>query len=171
MKNCIVQAFCVLICLNQFNAHISIDIEPEELQRFGEILVHSYMTRDLLHNHATSVCKKVLVNTAQLFGIMFSLVGANLLTNTLQPFVSFNPQADQLVITMNDTLKPSEICKHDFGCDGNLCWRSCDDEINTSLSWCYTVEKIRMNEIKTCEFSHECSPCWSCIGACKSPKT
>lgn len=50
---------------------------------------------------------------------MLSLVGANLLTSVLEPFT--NTQ-----MYKNTTLTPSQICKSDFGCDHNLCWRTCD---------------------------------------------
>lgn len=160
-----------LIILGQTSSDIAIDIEPEELQRMGEMLIRHYSTRNILHNGGipTSNYRKVLLNVAQLIGITCSLVGANLITNALQPYPAINPQINEMIPSIaNDTIKPSEICKYDFGCDENLCWRTCDDGMSNGQSWCYTAPKAEKRKIQSCGYSFECSPCWDCVGACFS---
>lgn len=67
---------------------------------------------------------------------------------------------------------PSEMCKGDFGCDRNLCWRSCDRTVgkNGTDSWCYTKAKPDSSNYQKCKFPHDCSPCWDCLGVCNIPK-
>lgn len=160
------------------HAHIVIDIEPDELQRVAEILVQSYLTRNLTprtvltRNIVFSCIKKVSSSAVQLFGIMMTLVGANLLTKIFEPSV-ISPQflfADNNVTS----ILPDEFCKRDFGCDHNLCWRTCGDELgvhekNKPQSWCYTAPKTELRNYQQCIHSHECSPCWECIGVCHAP--
>lgn len=56
----------------------------------GEMLVDHYLQAEM-HSGGTvivnsfSICKKVLFPLIQLFGIMLTLVGANLLTSALDP--------------------------------------------------------------------------------------
>lgn len=71
------------------HAHIVIDIEPEELQRIGEILVESYLQNQQQQqlSNAVSWCKKITNGVIQLLGIMFTLVSANLLTTFFEPSV------------------------------------------------------------------------------------
>lgn len=174
----IVKVLVVIILLigihSHTSGHILIDIEPDELQRLGEILVETYLEQNtILHSRSSvniSRCKKIIQNAAQLFGIMFSLVGANLLTNTLQPLTMVNTPMHEntAAFTPHATFVPSEICKHEFGCDQNLCWRSCDNGFNASQSWCFTAPKIEAKNLQICSFSYECSPCWDCLGSCKS---
>lgn len=72
------------------------------------------------------------------------------------------------------SLKPSEMCKGDYGCDRNVCWRSCDRTDahgkNRTDSWCYTKSKPEAQQYHKCKFPHDCSPCWDCLGVCNIPK-
>lgn len=170
----IILSLCVFV--NQASASISIDIEPEDLQRIGEIVVGNYLRGDTIVRPRTMIntiilsCKHFSMNIAQLIGIMLSLVGANLLTTKLEPFTIPNTQT---VMYKNTTLTPSQICKSDFGCDRNLCWRTCDtkfdeDEQQNAQSWCFTSPKPTNNKFQECKNSNECSPCWDCLGLCHS---
>lgn len=157
-------------------ASISIDIEPEDLRRIGEIVVGNYLrgpgnniarSRTMI-NTIISSCKHFSMNIAQLIGIMLSLVGANLLTTMLEPFTN-------TPMYKNTTLTPSQICKSDFGCDENLCWRTCDTKFDEgeqqiAQSWCFTSSKPTDRNFQECKNSYDCSPCWDCLGPCHSKK-
>lgn len=103
---------------------------------------------------------------------MLSLVGANLLTRALEPTSELQPNIiENTLIYQNSTFKPSEICKSDFGCDGNICWRSCIAEVNNEgkenvQSWCYAAPKSADRKFHPCERATDCSPCWECTGPC-----
>lgn len=67
-----------------------------------------------------------------------SLVGANLLTKIFEPCVV--PLQTSFIENVTSII-PSELCKKDFGCDRNVCWRACGDESddtkkNKLHSWC-----------------------------------
>lgn len=149
--------FLLVSSHNCANGSITIDIESQELQQLGEILVESYMEQSMIlssRRRRLNHCKKIATNAAQIFGIMFSLVGANLITNMLQP------------LTMGST-QAGEMCKHQFGCDQNLCWKSCG---NSTHSWCFTTAKSESIDIQVCYADYDCSPCWDCLGICHTPK-
>lgn len=162
----------IVIFLNNTSAHISIDLDPEELQRLGEILVQSYFEHNLLSNRAISQCKKITNGIYQSFGIMVSLVGANLITNMLQPYMPVGSimQESYPASIVHSTFKPTDNCDYEFGCDSGLCWRACDNTFNISHSWCFSSPKIQENNFQPCTFPHDCSPCWDCLSLCNIPK-
>lgn len=78
----------------QQNAHgyITIRIEREGLQQMGDVLVQTYVLRVLQSSttrgvHMTSVVRTILRGVYQMFGIMVTFVGANLMTSKLKPFL------------------------------------------------------------------------------------
>lgn len=168
-------------------AHIAIDIEPEEMQRIAEILVENYLTHNL-SPHTTLTrngfflrIKKVSICAVQLIGITVSLVSANLLTSILDPFV-VPPTTMAIASNVNNitasayTPTPSQLCNREFGCDRNVCWRSCDAGSSVHLknsthvmqSWCYTTPNQNARKYQQCIYPHDCSPCWECLGECNS---
>lgn len=115
----------LFLCALQTKAHITIDIESDQLQKLGEILVETYLDHHLLHRPRTTTSvfvsnlRKIGVSMIQMIGIMFTVVGANLLSIKFEPFtkeVNFNENLVNKTI-----LLPCEICKNDFGCDRNIC--------------------------------------------------
>lgn len=167
-----VKLLTVIILIHYTSAHILIDIEPDELQRLGEILVETYLEQNTILRSgrmaSISRCKKIAQSAAQLIGIMFSLVGANLLTNALQP-LSNTPMDENIeAFTQPTAFIPSKICKHEFGCDHGVCWRSCEDESSNSESWCYTSAPNETAQFHSCKHTLDCSPCWKCGGVCNS---
>lgn len=163
-------------------AYISIDIDPDELQTMGEILVESYFTHNLIQRSSSSTgnlilahTKKALSSTVHMLAFTGSLVGANLLTVIFQPIVVQRmKEYDNSTKIYHDsekkTLMPSEMCPPEFGCENSFCWRTCTDDSNNSTvnSWCYTTDSKENKQFKECEYSHDCSPCWECLGPCTS---
>lgn len=161
--------------LYHVSGHIIIHIEPADLHQIGEILVqhmqeqqeHSIIPRSRSSRSVAFI--KISQSVFQLVGILLTLVGANLLTAKLEPFVVHQININKPTIT------PPEMCNNDFGCDSNMCWRTCNVVDNVSneqkkditQSWCYTTSKANYSNYHSCIFSSECSPCWSCVGSCK----
>lgn len=160
--------FIILIStgyIHQTRAHIIIQIEAEDMQRITDILQSSHQRSDLISTGKT-ISKAVL----QMLGIMLTLVGANLLTSKLEPAIG-----SPVHFTYINRTTPSDItdmCKYDYGCDDNLCWRTCDGEVDALekrvSSWCHTTISTQKPEYKECVNSYECSPCWDCLTPCNS---
>lgn len=138
--------FCIVLLIISswvicVKTHISIDIDPVELQSIGEVLVESYLNNNLIQrssslgNTMIGLIQKCACSMLQYIAITCSLVGANIITTMLQHNVVVAPQST------NSTLVPSKLCKHDFGCDDNVCWRTCNESGNdvAVVSWCYTT--------------------------------
>lgn len=158
------------------SAHLVIDIEPEEMQRIAEVLVENYISHNLTprttstRNIVFSHIKKISLGVVQLMGITLSLVSANLITSKFEPVIESDATINNDNITV---LKPS--CNRDFGCNRNVCWRACDADSsdngkNKSLSWCFTTPKPEARKYQQCIHSHDCSPCWECLGGCHSKR-
>lgn len=151
------------------NAYITIDMEGEKFKQLGELLVESYIEQSLIlsTSRLRGNCKKITQSIVQIGSIMFSLVGANLLTGVLQPSAIENTpiEENRSVSTRSIKFKPSEVCKGHFGCDQNICWKGCG---NNTLSWCFTTRDSQ--KIQVCTADIECSPCWDCLGHCHTPK-
>lgn len=169
--------FFIIIGYTICNGHITIDIEPEELQRMGEILVETYVQQQLTPRSTSSVIlshgKKIACGIMQLIGILLTLVGANIATSRLDHFMIPKSSVVNIGAAVNvSTFTPSKMCKSDFGCDANVCWRTCDSELGVgeeNKSWCYTTPKKNEKKIQQCSHSYECSPCWDCLGPCSTP--
>lgn len=176
--------FFTIIGITICNGHITIDIEPNELQRMGEILVETYIQQQqqqLTHLSVTSVIlshgKKLAFGTLQLLGLLLTLVGANIATSRLEHFMM--PTSSVVNNVVNNIsasvdvpiFDPSEMCESDFGCSQNLCWRTCNesDDKNITQSWCYTSPTPNEPHFYQFSYSYECSPCWVCLGPCSAP--
>lgn len=170
---------CILFAALSHGA-IVIDIEPEEMQRIAEILVENYLEHNLTPRAILSrrdqviiQVKKISLCLTKLMGITMSLVGANLITSMFESN-ALPPMITNATSENSTAKKPSELCNRDFGCDRNICWRACDvDPINKefSESWCYTTPKPEMHTYQQCIYSHDCSPCWECLGSCHVKRT
>lgn len=169
------------LCIHT-QAHILIDIEPEELQRIGEILVESYLEQNLTLESLTTTAiaisrfKKLSFSFVQMFGIMMTLVGANLLTTQLDRILNTPipvSAVENILKNSTDIHKQTENCENDFGCNKNLCWRTCktnstlsQHQQNEQQAWCYTTSNSKLNKTHQCIHPQECSPCWECISKC-----
>lgn len=175
----------IFVCLIVFSSVISsqtsivVDIEPEELQRVAEILVESYISHNLspqinrnaMRTNIFSIVKKVSLNIVQLVGIMLSLVGANLLTKMFEPSAAPQVLTNDISNSNITSFAPSETHFRDYGCDNNVCWRTCGEKFEKSeknKQWCYSSPKPELHKYQECIYLHECSPWWECLGICHS---
>lgn len=166
------------------NNHVIVQIEPEDVQRFADILmqIHGgdigiHPQQLVIQSRTTkSVCsllmiRKISQSVIQLVGIMLTLVGANLLTTKLESHAVVQPQMTMENITGPKKLQ-LKLCQHEYGCDQNMCWRTCggttEQEEVEKQSWCYTKSSSKKDEYQMCNLSTECSPCFECLGPCKS---
>lgn len=158
---------------------LSIDWNPEELQSIGEVLVESYLHHNLIQRRPTvlrtiwGLIIKFSLGITQMICMTVSLIAANIFT----PFFQTTSQAKNIGFNSfaqmhqnYSNFSPSQKCQHDFGCDQNICWRSCGNDVKTRKSWCYTAPNANSRKITHCNNPHDCSPCWNCIGVCHMPK-
>lgn len=151
--------FLCIILQMQSDAYETIGIEPQEVRRTKNQLI-------------ISKCYEFSIAVSQYIGVTVSLVAANLITAMLET----KPISIMQTYTpsKNNIIKPSSrTCKNEFGCDDNICWRSCpaetdDHKKNGSFSWCFASPNPNNHKFEHCDHNYECSPCWSCLGACQS---
>lgn len=176
LRSVFIVLFAMCVCEAH---HISIDIEPEEMQRIAEILVENYMVHNLTPRPRigtialVSKIKKIALGVVQLIGITLSLVSANLITSKFERIASpMTINNDNITAAI---VEPMDICDRDFGCNRNVCWRACDSgtdyEKGDSHSWCFTTPDPETHNYQQCIYPHDCSPCWECLGSCHSKKT
>lgn len=172
--------FVIFFIVSSFvnvQSHIVIDIDPSELQSIGEVLVESYFHHNLIQRQVSlpqTIFSKI-VNFSfcvlKLIGVTASLIAANLFTPLFQSFSTTNNALNTITHVQynKSTIVPSKICPNDFGCDRNVCWRTCDKGENEKhVSWCFTTSKPGSNKYAQCINSQDCSGCWECLGQCHS---
>lgn len=134
-----------------------------------ETYLEQNLTLESLKTTAFSRIKKLAFSFLQMFGIMIALVGAKLLTTQFDRLLN-TPVSTVENILKNSTINhtQTENCEDDFGCNRNLCWRTC--KINSTNSqqqaWCYTTSDPKLNKTQQCMHPQECSPCWECVSLC-----
>lgn len=177
-------------------AYIAIELDPEDLDQvadfFQSIIIHNRQqpTENPTRRAIGRYLKKITFSIFQMMPITTSLVGANLLTVVLEPFVA-KKRAHQTEIntvkmygsssSISDVneLQQSEnnfksllnsttpgVCNIDFGCDDNMCWRTCNTGDQKKILWCYTASKVNSRKFQYCNHVSECSQCWECIETC-----
>lgn len=163
------------------DAFISIEIDPDDLDRISEFF-HSIIITDQPRSiiptrgiQIKTMFKKIVCSVVQLIGVMLSLVGASIISNHFAPVVPVpvqeqQPQQDESLIVQNatilsDIIKNIESCGTDYGCNKNLCWKSCytKDDYGRNL-WCRT-SSFRY-KFQHCNTSSDCLFCWDCIEKC-----
>lgn len=194
-------ALCILM---QSFAHISLNIDVDDLEMVNEFFDGMINIRpNSVQCSALAMLKKVTYSLLQMAGILLTLVGSNMLTmklsgNEQKPI---DPKLIEPKLTVPKIIEPiitkqniepiySKInvldyimCRNDFGCNRNLCWRECkmDNAIVPKeaavgkKAWCFTAppKSGKEPQIKhhKCEQSSDCSPCWPCVSQCKGMHT
>lgn len=161
----------------QVESHISIGIDPEDMDRvsdfFEGIIFNSHpIVQQPARPRCSSIIrltKKFLISAIQMFGIMITLVGANLLTSKLSGPVPANCQNELFNELEKNVTSIIEKCEIDFGCNRGLCWRSCTVQQNYDknyTSWCFAAPGKQSKKFQQCKNHLECSGCWPCSYPC-----
>lgn len=168
LKLSIVFLLCAIV---RVKAPISIDMTPIELQSIGEVLVESYFHHNLIQRVRTTrsiVFTCIRIGGSFFFqytGITASLVCAGVLAPIAQQHYNSYVKSKH----HHSKSTPSKMCEHDFGCDRNVCWRTCHTEKKSeTLSWCYSTPDKSVRKYQQCEYAHDCSGCWECLGPCNA---
>lgn len=150
---------------------IVIDLSEEELQTVAAILVDNYVENNLQKHNlmSTKYFKKSLSTVGQFAGIMFSLVGANILTKMYER--AMEPTVIPSTTTTVEEIKTSilDSCHHIFGCDDGKCWRTCNEKSETKPNYeiCIVKPISTSNKNNQCVSADDCTPCGECISECK----
>lgn len=173
----VINVMCLLSCAT---SSILIDMEPEEIQRLGQILVQAYIKQEA-STTAMSKMKRVTTNVLKLSALMFTLVGANILTTKFELLIfrsGVQMNTSTHVLPPINITQPDLCVDNDYGCDDNMCWRTCKEFIDSDsehvdsekdIAWCFTTPNRKEKHYHHCVYTHECSPCWSCLGSCHPP--
>lgn len=169
--------FFIYVC--QLNAHISIQIEPNEIEQISEILQGFILRQHDQQQPPTRryrLCymlipflKSISRGLTQMVAIMMTLVGANLVTSRMETTFQLN-QLSVENIPQTSVSTQNEHCKNEYGCNSNLCWRACgevDINNNTKHKLCFTA-RPNGTSFEACAQTLDCSPCWSCLSRCQS---
>lgn len=164
------------------NAHISVDIDPEDLERIGEFFQNLVINRrehqyDVVQPRFRFKIMKIVKQTTlaiiQLCGVMMALVGSNLFTAFLSPMQQQQYQQQQEQTDVHELLKnisqTNGNCIINFGCNKNVCWKTCynvDGDVKNQQLWCFTAPNPKTREYQRCDTHTDCSPCWECLEEC-----
>lgn len=152
---------------------IVIDLDEGEMQQIVAILVENYIETNLIPSQNgcfIKYVKKVATSVGRFAGIMFSLVGANILTkmyeHTTSPAITIatNSLDDSNTSIMEEI---NEICNHIYGCDDGRCWRTCNEKKNELSKTICFMSIISTSTKDKCVTSDDCTPCSECISECK----
>lgn len=185
-----------MILLLKVDGSIIIDIENDDVQRISEIIVQHYIEHQLtttLSTTARMTTYSIIVRKVQalsmgilkMIAVMLTLVGANVITSKLDSPASTRTSQPNVHVT-NDNNAINFCNNFEYGCKQNLCWRMCEEEIesngigerirnitktlasNTTDSWCFTTADHNARDFQQCDYSFNCSPCWPCLSSCYS---
>lgn len=148
---------------------IVIDLDEEELQQIAAILVENYIETNFVRKENVNVykyMKKAVTNLSQFAGIMFSLVGANILTKIYERehavVTQFTDNENKLNTKIIDEI--NILCNHIFGCDDGHCWRTCSEKGVSNKAICETKPIFKAK----CSSADDCDQCGECTTDCKS---
>lgn len=148
----------------QSEAFISISIDREDLDHVTDF-IHTITINEhpqpLIHNRKRRVIKemlkKAIFGTIQLVGVMCSLIGANILSMNLVPNAQVHQKQQLLQQEIifpkqknltNNIKSYEEMCKIDYGCNRNLCWKTCNTAVAGKKLWCYiNINVVLMQKI------------------------
>lgn len=165
MKVTVFLFVCALLVI-QSTALISINFDPDDLDQIIDFVQTININEQprpiqLRKCNMVKLLKKTLFNMIQMTGIMFTLVGANLISLQFTPIHHPNQTYESEKINPTNV---TNICSIDFGCNNNQCWKTCDKIINGQKTWCYNSPTPR--EIKYCTSAKQCNICWDCVETC-----
>lgn len=174
------------------DAYIVIKLDPEDVERvsdfFQSLIVLNHPKALPTPSCCTRYLKKTVIGMVQMNAVMLSLVGSNIITDLLKPHLQhyvdipsisesfvrklINETCNKQCTTPKKNFKeylkgPSaEACNKEFGCDDNMCWRTCHTGDPKKIMWCYTGSKANRVQVQFCKTDNDCSNCWECVEAC-----
>lgn len=192
MKVLVVCFFLLSLFLVVSNARISFNFDTGDLDDIVDfaqpLILHNQMQR-LRRQPQASRVSLLLISFLSKFGnwicqtisLMFGMTGASILSSKWESYDSTPQQSQQqqekqqselfFKTISNDADDALNSCQTDFGCNNNLCWRTCN-AVSIShvhekkMQWCYTSPSPNSRKLKQCEYSTDCSRCWECIEPC-----
>lgn len=158
------------------HAHISIGIDPEDIEQMSDFLQSIVVNNNNIHSEQTSSgmisrqqLKRFSHAILQMIGLFVTLVASNVITEKLtyhrQPVQQ--PNAEIYFRKNISFVDDEQRCNKEFGCNKNACWRSCYSvEDDGKKLFCYTSPNPKLREFHHCDYMNECSPSWECLEPC-----
>lgn len=175
--------FAIVAAIQLVRARITVtaNMNPRELESLGSILVETYLRHNLIQCLPTArgailaFILKIPRAVYDFLNLTSSLICAGILTPILhEKYVKSEQkvvQSEPKPIVVQEYSHPKNVmhkkCDQDFGCDRNICWRSCHSDAKKS-GWCYSSPNVKHHKYQQCIYAHDCSPCWECIGPCNA---
>lgn len=167
--------FVIILFSTISEAYISINIDPDDFDQVSDFFHgiinngHQNLPPQISRkNMVIKMLKGGLMATPQLIGVMFSLVGASVISSYL--LTEFNPKLilnNEQGALINASIEiHSEKCKIEYGCHENRCWRSCHSSNHTENLWCYTAPTPNARRLNRCQKTSDCFLCWECVEPC-----
>lgn len=130
----------IILSLFSIHGHITIEIEPEDLNRISEILqiiINEQQLQPIIRsttrNSIIPVLKNITCSVFQMLGIMLTLVGANFITMKMEP--SMLQQTSDTNISLLALIEPPGICKSDYG------WRTCNENDSNDVHVFHSIKE------------------------------
>lgn len=162
--------FLIVLIFIQTSAHISIEIDPDDFDQvsdfFENIIINNRIQQHPIHSRRSimRIVKKTASGIIQMLCVMLTLVGSNILTTKINEYQSPTPRIEFFDRNVTENNQSKKCNQNDFGCNRNMCWRTCDVETDgNKKKWCYTTTNAINRKIQNCTHSFDCSPCWDCL--------
>lgn len=167
-------SLCIFLFVIHSEGFITINIDPEGMDQVNEFIQTigiNIQSHPLTFYQRNRVCLKIMKDTTiailQLFGVFLTFVAVNHVS-TSEVSVEQKEQYPQSEIIFRNPTKANnfeytKMCKTDYGCNKNLCWKECNSIVNGTKLWCYTSPT---GDLHRCSGAEDCSPCWDCIERC-----
>lgn len=158
-------------CLIHSNAFVSIDIDPDDLDKVGEF-IQTIINGERGVPPKKLILKKAFFGSIHLLGVMMALVGANVLSTILitdvpVPVVPVpDVSVPQLIEPNQIQANKTELCYIDYGCINGVCWRRCNTDVKEDKLWCHTGPNPQLRKMQPCSVHSDCSICWECLESC-----
>lgn len=193
------------VCVLTSDAFIHVGMDPQDLDRVSEFfdtIIFNNRHRPIIQppvptRHALTILViKGAYGSVKLFGVMMMLVGSNLMTSKLEPWISGDKRSTEMMVIIKnwrdfEPLRPvqqqqrqttpeqqkieaiytkSASIVNDFGCHASVCWRACfknaEQEQTKKVRWCYSSPYSHKREYYSCNSTSDCSPLWDCLDEC-----
>lgn len=175
-------------------------LDTDDFQQVTQILFRSQLIyRERNKKSVMYHARKVTVSLIHLAGLTMSMFCASMLAvryelnfapfqavtsfsngNTNMNNITYmnnNTNMDNItrvVNTTNTAATPVDTWGLFFGCENNVCWRTCFVSVphtvnfdNNTEQFCFTTPNAKTRSFYHCEYDEECAPNWECFGECE----